>query len=85
MSRNRRRVGVAPHGGTDRPGTSHARTEGGGQDAVGGDASWGDAPACGVDLLLEGGRGAIRLATATAAAAGAGHGLPSFWTSCVYL
>jgi len=66
MSRNGRRVGVAPHGGTDRSGTSHAVAEGGGQDAVRSDATWGDAPAGGVDLVLEGCGGSIGLAAAAA-------------------
>lgn len=71
MSRNRRCVGVATHGSTDRSGTSDAFAEGGGQDPVRGDASWGDAPAGSVDLLLEGGGRSIGLAAS--AAAGSGH------------
>ena len=70
MSRNRRCVGVATHGGTDRSSTSDAFAEGGGQDAVRSDAAWWDAPAGGVDLLLEGGGRSIGLAVS---AAGGGH------------
>ena len=64
MSRNRRCVGVATHGGTDRSSTSDAFAEGGGQDAVRSDAAWWNAPAGGVDLLLERGGGSIGLAAA---------------------
>ena len=71
MSRNRRCVGVATHGGTDRSGTSDAFAEGGGQDAVRSDAAWWDAPAGGVDLLLKGGGRSIGLAAS--AAGGGGH------------
>ena len=70
MSWNRRCVGVATHGGTDRSSTSDAFAEGGGQDAVRSDAALWDAPAGGVDLLLEGGGRSIGLAVS---AAGGGH------------
>ena len=64
MSRDRRCVGVAPHRCTDGAGTADALAEGGGQDPVRGDASWGDAPAGGIDLRLERGGGSIGLAAA---------------------
>ena len=62
MSGNGRCVGVPSHGGTHRTWASHTVAEGCGQDAVRGDASRGDAPTGGVDLLLKGCGGSIGLA-----------------------